>query len=238
MHLIRNLCNRGMRLMQDGAAYQSAHTTMALLQANRVNVLAWTSRSPDLNPIERIWDVIGREVRRRSPRNVRQLQQFVVEEWNRIARRTCLGYVASMHSHNQNTWRSFQVLFGKPHVSVEFWLTLLPWRISLKSCINATEWNGSCLVSINISLTECCLKPVQFCNCWKWGLLCLNTWGAKDQWFILINLLKFARYIFLTFLKFSYQYLEQFWKYSKKSIGDIISVVKCMSDMSYETGSW
>ena len=45
-----NLCNRGMRLMQDGAACQSSRTTMALLQANRVNVLSWPSRSPDLTP--------------------------------------------------------------------------------------------------------------------------------------------------------------------------------------------
>ena len=64
-------------------------TAMALLQVNRVNVLPWPSRSPDLNPIEHIWGVIGREVRRRGPRNVRHLQQFVVEELNRIARCTC-----------------------------------------------------------------------------------------------------------------------------------------------------
>ena len=59
--------------MQDGAACQSAHTTMGLLQVGRVNVLALPSRSPDTNPIEHSWDVIGREVRRRGPGNVRQL---------------------------------------------------------------------------------------------------------------------------------------------------------------------
>ena len=53
-----------MRLMQDDVPCHSADkvTVMALLQANRVNVLPWSSRSPDLNPIEHIWNVIGREV--------------------------------------------------------------------------------------------------------------------------------------------------------------------------------
>ena len=32
--------------MQDGAACQSARTAVARLQANRMNVLAWPSRSP------------------------------------------------------------------------------------------------------------------------------------------------------------------------------------------------
>ena len=50
--------------------------------------------------------MIGREVRRRGPRNVRQLQQFVVEELNRIARRTCLRYVASMRSRCQAVIRA------------------------------------------------------------------------------------------------------------------------------------
>ena len=43
-----------------------------------------------------MWSV--RKVRRRGPRNVRQLQQFVLDEWNRTAQCICLRYVASMHS--------------------------------------------------------------------------------------------------------------------------------------------
>ena len=36
---------------QDGATSYTAHTTMYLLQAHRVNVLSWPSKSPDLDPI-------------------------------------------------------------------------------------------------------------------------------------------------------------------------------------------
>ena len=73
---------------------------MELLQANRVNAVSWLSRSPELNPMKHIWDVIRREVRRSCPRNVRQLQQFVVEEWTE-SHSPRLRHVASMRSRCQ-----------------------------------------------------------------------------------------------------------------------------------------
>ena len=97
---------------------------MALLQANRVNVLPLPSRSPDLHPFEHIWDVIGREVRRRGPRNVRPLQLFVVDKCNRTPQHTCLRCMASMHSRCQAVIRanrrSYPELIDKLHVSMEF----------------------------------------------------------------------------------------------------------------------
>ena len=43
----------GMDLMQDVATSHTAHTTLSLLQAHRVNnVLPWPSKLPDLNPIK------------------------------------------------------------------------------------------------------------------------------------------------------------------------------------------
>ena len=102
---------RGMRLMQDGATPHTARTTVNLLQANRVNVLPWPSKSPDLNPIEHIWDVIGRAVRRRNPANVRQLEQFVRDgwKWYRAAYMNAIrGFNAqSLSSSNSCKWRPY-----------------------------------------------------------------------------------------------------------------------------------
>ena len=89
---------RRMRLMHDGAPSHTARATRALLQANRINVLPWPSLSPDLNPIEHIWDVIGQRVRSRVTLNIRDLERFVVEEWNGVAQLTLRNYIASMRS--------------------------------------------------------------------------------------------------------------------------------------------
>ena len=69
-----------------------------------LNVLPWPSLSPDLNPIEHIWDVIGKRVRSRVPlniRDIRDLERFVVEEWNGVAQLTLRNYIASMWSRCQ-----------------------------------------------------------------------------------------------------------------------------------------
>ena len=93
--------NRIMRLMHDGAPSHIARATRALLQANRKNALPWSSLSPDSNPIETIWDVIGQRVRSRVTLNIRDLERFVFEEWNGVAQLTFRNYIASMRCRCQ-----------------------------------------------------------------------------------------------------------------------------------------
>ena len=96
---IPHLQNNGrMRLMYDGAPSHTECATRALLQANRRNDLPWPSLSPDLNPIGHIWDIIGQRVRSHVPLNIRDLERFVVEEWNGVAQLTLRNYIASMPS--------------------------------------------------------------------------------------------------------------------------------------------
>jgi len=52
--------------------------------------------SPDLNPIEHLWGVLKSKVEERQPKNLQQLKEVVLEEWNSIDNEVCRNLVHSM----------------------------------------------------------------------------------------------------------------------------------------------
>ena len=50
-----------------------------------LETITWPSYSPDLNPIENLWAVLKRKIRKRRPRNLDQLEDFIFEEWEDIS---------------------------------------------------------------------------------------------------------------------------------------------------------
>lgn len=77
---------RGVIFQQDNARPHTARLTMDFLNRHNVQLLPWPSRSPDLSPIEHLWDHLGRQLRRRpqQPITIPQLEQALQEEWQRI----------------------------------------------------------------------------------------------------------------------------------------------------------
>uniref|UniRef100_A0A3Q2D6V6 Tc1-like transposase DDE domain-containing protein n=1 Tax=Cyprinodon variegatus TaxID=28743 RepID=A0A3Q2D6V6_CYPVA len=65
---------------------------------NQFSVLHWPPQSPDLNPIERLWDVIEREIRVMDgqPTNLQQLREAVMSGWSRISEECFRHAVESM----------------------------------------------------------------------------------------------------------------------------------------------
>ena len=61
-------------------------------------VLTWPPNSPDLNPIEHLWDVLEQQVRSMEapPRNLQDLKDLLLTSWCQIPQDTFRGLVESM----------------------------------------------------------------------------------------------------------------------------------------------
>jgi transposase len=59
-------------------------------------VIDWPSNSPDLNPIENLWSIVKGNVEKRWPKNLGELERYMVEEWNKIPESILKNLVGSM----------------------------------------------------------------------------------------------------------------------------------------------
>lgn len=88
----------GFHLMQDNAPCHTARVTRAYLAEVGIPTLAWPPLSPDLNPIEHLWDYLKRKVRARDPApdTILALKEALVEEWGACPQDTIRKLIRSM----------------------------------------------------------------------------------------------------------------------------------------------
>ena len=63
-------------LMQDGARAHTSRVTTRFLEDSRIQMMDWPPRSPDLNCIELLWNLIGRRLhnRQHQPKTLQKLE--------------------------------------------------------------------------------------------------------------------------------------------------------------------
>lgn len=86
-------------LMHDNAR---SHTSLIVRNYPKevgIDHIDWPARSPDLNPIEHVWDFIGRRLRSegRQPQNLQELEERLVELWNGLDQNLIRTLVLSMN---------------------------------------------------------------------------------------------------------------------------------------------
>ena len=72
---------------------------MRYLDEQRARVLPWPTFSPDLSPIEHLWDVLYHGVRSRDPQNTDQLEKFLRQEWEAIPLHEFQNLIQPMHRY-------------------------------------------------------------------------------------------------------------------------------------------
>ena len=96
---LRQNYRRGNFIYQhDNAQAHSARLTVNFLATNRIPVLDWPSLSPDMSPIEHAWDELARRIsaRRQPPRNINELTNALINEWNNIPQQVMANLVLSI----------------------------------------------------------------------------------------------------------------------------------------------
>jgi transposase len=100
-------------LMQDNARPHTARLTRGFLDDHNIEVLPWPAISPDMNPIEHVWDYIGRQINSDTTITTRQqLRTAVHDAWDnmppeyirtliRSMRRRIVALVNSMGGHTR-----------------------------------------------------------------------------------------------------------------------------------------
>jgi hypothetical protein len=83
---------------QDSASCHTSSYTTWWMQSHGITILDWASQSPDLNPIEHLWDYLDRQIRKRKPlpRSKQELIRAAQEEWANITIELLHSLILSM----------------------------------------------------------------------------------------------------------------------------------------------
>ncbi|GFW57620.1 transposable element Tcb1 transposase [Trichonephila clavipes] len=84
---------------QDNDPKHSAHNTKLWLMYNCPKVIKTPARSPDFNPIDHMWSILGKGLRGHHISNKRQMEKILRQEWVEIDQEVTENFVKSMPLH-------------------------------------------------------------------------------------------------------------------------------------------
>ncbi|GBL85529.1 hypothetical protein AVEN_34686-1 [Araneus ventricosus] len=112
--------------MDDNALPHRARLVQSYLESETIPQMAWPARSPDLNPTEHVWDILGRRFEGRSVYS----PQALLQEWALLTQQAFNDTIDSMPRRCQacNSARGYI-----PGISVWFPLHILPTNFGCRA---------------------------------------------------------------------------------------------------------
>ncbi|GFW05174.1 transposable element Tc1 transposase [Trichonephila clavipes] len=99
LHVVANGTMKGQRYI-DEVLLPHVRLFRGAVDSEGIQRLVWPARSLDLNPIENVWDALGRQVAGRNypPTNKNNLIRALTEEWDKLPQQLLDNVVQSMPS--------------------------------------------------------------------------------------------------------------------------------------------
>ena len=101
--------------MDDNARPHRAQIVQHFLQQEALQTIPWPAMSPDMNPIEHVWDFIGRKINQRNPKcqNIDELRTAILQEWQQFPQERLMRLVDiliidfyALHIHTIDAFKS------------------------------------------------------------------------------------------------------------------------------------
>lgn len=91
---------------QDNDPKHKSKVATKNFEENKICVLPWPANSPDLNPIEHLWDEIDRKVPSSSRKNKTMFKAAIEDAWNNIPLEFLQKLVNSVPTRLESVWKA------------------------------------------------------------------------------------------------------------------------------------
>ena len=83
---------------QDNEPKCTSNLAQKWFKDNKIDLMEWPAQSPDLNPIEHLWNILQCKLNKyeEPPKGVYELRDRVAEEWNKITPEECQNLIESL----------------------------------------------------------------------------------------------------------------------------------------------
>jgi len=98
MPVIKQTHGKDFLYQQDNAPAHRGGLTSIYLESANVKVIDWPPQSPDLNPIEQVWNWMAGKIKTKSFENIEELRDCVFDLWEKLPNNNVLAYIEKLQN--------------------------------------------------------------------------------------------------------------------------------------------